>query len=91
MKLQTSMIVFKKPGFLKSFLCKCLYVCLCSLLRLLLTSDVIWIPYNWLNKFYSCYVAIVVGIVNGHGLGIKVLIETSLIIVNFLYKLFLSL
>ena len=26
--------------------------------------------YDWLNKFYSCYMATVVGIVDGHGLGI---------------------
>ena len=26
--------------------------------------------YDWLNKFYSCYIPIVAGIVNGHGLGI---------------------
>ena len=25
---------------------------------------------NWLNKFYSCYMATVVVIVNGRGLGI---------------------
>ena len=28
--------------------------------------------YDWLNKFYSCYMAIVVGNVNGHGLGIDI-------------------
>ena len=27
-------------------------------------------PYDWLNKFYSRYMAIVVVIVNGRGLGI---------------------
>ena len=31
-------------------------------------SGVIWTPYNWLNKFYSCYMAIVAVIVNGCGL-----------------------
>ena len=25
-------------------------------------------PYDWLNKFYSCYMARVAIIVNGHGL-----------------------
>ena len=30
-------------------------------------------PYDWLNKFYSCYMATVVGIVNGCGLGIDAL------------------
>ena len=27
-------------------------------------------PYDWLNKFYSCYMATVVGIVDETGLGI---------------------
>ena len=60
------------PGFLKLFLCGRLYVCFCVCppLRLLITSGVIWTPYDWLNKFYSRYMAIVVGIVNGRGLGI---------------------
>ena len=48
-------------------MCACLCVCVG---RLLITSDVIWTPYNWLNKFYSCYMANVVGIINGHSLGI---------------------
>ena len=51
----------------------CLYVCACVCVptpRLLITSDVIWILYDWLNKFYSCYMATVVGIVNECGLGI---------------------
>ena len=46
----------------------CVYVCPPP--RLLITSGVIWTPYDWLNKFYSCYRAIVVGIVNGRGLGV---------------------
>ena len=36
-------------------------------------SSVMWSgidPYDQLNKFYSCYMAVAVGIVNGHGLGI---------------------
>ena len=36
-------------------------------------SSVIWRdmdPYEWLNKFYSRYMVIVVVIVNGRGLGI---------------------
>ena len=44
----------------------CVFVCLPP--RLLITSGVIWTPYDWLNKFYSCCMATV--IVNGHGLGI---------------------
>ena len=59
------------PGFLKLIL-RGLSVCMhvCQRPRLLITSGVIWSPYDWLNKFYSCYMAIVVGIVNGCGLGI---------------------
>ena len=33
-------------------------------------SDVFHIQHPWLNKFYSCYMATVVIIVNGRGLGI---------------------
>ena len=53
-------------------MCLCVYVCMCVCppLRLLITSGVIWTPYDWLNKFYSRYMAIVVLIVNRHGLGI---------------------
>ena len=39
--------------------------------RLLKTSGVIWTLYDWLNKFYSCYITTVAVIVNGHGLGIN--------------------
>ena len=35
-----------------------------------MTSGVIWTSYDWLNKFYSCYMATVVAIVNGRGLSI---------------------
>ena len=69
------------PGFLKLILCgssACVFVCVCVCvcvyvcppLRLLITSGVIQTPYDWLNKFYSHYMAIVVIIVNGRGLGI---------------------
>ena len=50
----------------------CVFVCV-SALRLLITSGVMWYDmdsYDWLNKFYSCFMATVVSIVNGHGLGI---------------------
>ena len=53
--------------------CVCLRVCVCPLPRLLITSGVMWRdidPYDWLNKSYSCYMAIVVAIINGRGLGI---------------------
>ena len=48
----------------------CVCVCVCPSPRLLINSGVIWTPYDWLNEFYSHYMAIVVVIVNRHGLGI---------------------
>ena len=51
----------------------CVCVCVCPPLRLLITSGVMWHdmdPYGWLNKFYSFYMATVVIIINGRGLGI---------------------
>ena len=50
--------------------CVCVCVCVCPPSRLLITSGVILTLYDWLAKFYSCYVATVVGIVEGGGLGI---------------------
>ena len=47
-------------------------VCVCLTSRLLLSSGMIWIPYDWLNKFYSCYVAAVVGIISRCGFRNKV-------------------
>ena len=40
-------------------------------------SDVIRIPYNWLNKFYSCYMASVAVIVNEHGVSIDMCHENQ--------------
>ena len=40
--------------------------------RLLITSGVIWILYDWVNKFYSFYMVAVVGIISMSGLGIEV-------------------
>ena len=45
-------------------------VCVCPCPRLLITSSMICSPYDWLNKSYSCYIAIVVSIVNGCGISI---------------------
>ena len=59
-----------RAWFLEIVLCGCLYACVCPPPRLLITSGVIWTPYDWLNKFYSRYMEIVVVIVNGRGLGI---------------------
>ena len=42
-------------------------VCVCPPPRLFITSGVIWTPCDWLNKFYSCYMATVVVIVDGRG------------------------
>ena len=50
--------------------CVCVCVCVCPRPRLSITSGVIYNSYDWLNKFYSCYMATVVVIVNGRGLGI---------------------
>ena len=33
-------------------------VCVCLPPRLLITSDMILTSYNWLNKFYYCYMAV---------------------------------
>ena len=45
-------------------------VCVCPAPRLLITSGMIWTPYDWLNKFYSFYMKTLVNIVDGCGLGI---------------------
>ena len=45
-----------------------MFLCVCLPPRLLITSGMIWTPYDWLNKFYSCYMAAVVVIDDGHGL-----------------------
>ena len=53
--------------------CMCVCVCVCVRVptpRLLVTSGVIWTTYDWLNKFYTCYMATVAIIINGCGLGI---------------------
>ena len=46
------------------------FVFVCLSTGLLKTRGMIWIPYDWLNKFYSCHVATVLGTVNGCDLGI---------------------
>ena len=43
--------------------CVCICVCVCLLPWLLITSGMIWIPYNWLHKFYNFYMAAVVNII----------------------------
>ena len=58
--------------FVFVFVCVCVYlrVCVCPPPMVLITSGMIETQYNWLNKFYSCYMAIVVVIIKGCGLGI---------------------
>ena len=46
--------------------CACVCMFVCASLRLFITSGMIRTPCDWLNKIYSCCMAIVVGIVNGH-------------------------
>ena len=58
-----------------------MFVCV-SVPRLLITSDVIWTSYNWLNKCYSCYMATVVVIVNGVALALVCVMETNPIRIN---------
>ena len=43
--------------------------------RLLLTSGMIWTPYDWLNNFYTFYVAAVVGIASRYGLGVDINVQ----------------
>ena len=57
----------------------CVFVCVCvSAPRLLITSDMIWTSYDWLNKFYSFYMAPAVVIDSrGVALELKRIIETN--------------
>ena len=48
----------------------CLSVCLCPPLKLLITGGVILTLCDCLNKFYSFYVAIVIGIISRRDLSI---------------------
>ena len=48
----------------------CACVCVPTL-RLLITSGMIWTPYDWLNKLWSFYIAAVVIFSSGSGLRIQ--------------------
>ena len=50
----------------------CVSMCVCLYQKLLITSGMIWAPYDWLNKFYSFYAVAVVGMVSRCGLSIDV-------------------
>ena len=47
----------------------CVHVCVC-VPEAINNSYVIWTSYDWLNKFYGCYMATVSIIINGYSLGI---------------------
>ena len=53
-------------------MCVCVCLCVCPPPRLLITSGMIWTPYDWLNKFYSFYMVTAVVIGSRHGLRIEV-------------------
>ena len=62
------------PGYLKidSMQIAGMCECVCLLPRQLITSGMMWHDinsYSWLNKLYSCYMATLAIIVNGHALG----------------------
>ena len=64
---------FPKIDPVRTFVCMCVCVCVCPPPRLLITSGVIWRDMDhkrMVRKFYSCYMATVVVIVNRRGLGI---------------------
>ena len=45
-------------------------MCVCPRLRLFITSGLIWTSYDWLNKFYICYMATLAIIVSGLALAL---------------------
>ena len=57
-------------------------MCVCSPVRLLTTSGVIWTAYDSLNKLYGFHMAAVVDIDSEHGVSIICIVETSLIRVS---------
>ena len=64
-------------------MCVCVSVCPCS--RLLITTVVMWCdidPIHMVNKFYSCFMATVVLIINGHGLALVHVVDTNQLSVN---------
>ena len=64
------------PSIIKWFLCVHLYVSICVfvclLLMLLITSGMIWTPYDSLKKFYIFHMSTIVGIVSRCGHAIEV-------------------
>ena len=66
----TQHVWFLKIAFVRTsvYACVCMCISVCPPLRLIITSGMIWPPYDWLNKFKSFYVAAVVSIVSRCGL-----------------------
>ena len=58
-------------------------VCMSLPSRLLITSTIIWALYDWLNKFYSFYMAAVVSVVSTCSLTIECIVETKLIRLSY--------
>ena len=51
----------------------------------------IWTPHDWLNKFYSFYMAVVVVLLVGVALELMCIIETNLIRLRYMVVYLLSL
>ena len=87
--------------FLKLFLCGhlqvclcvcvCVYVCVCPPSKLLITSGVIWTPYDWLNKGYGFLWQLLLLSVMGVTLELKCIVENNLIRVSYVLLLLLLL
>ena len=52
--------------------CVCVHMCVCMCVCVPTPWGMIWTPYDWLNNFYSCYMAAIVSIISRCGLRIKV-------------------
>ena len=48
--------------------CVCMYLCVCPPTMLLITSNMIWTPYDWLIKFHGFYMVAIVDIISKRGL-----------------------
>ena len=49
-----------------------MWICMCSPPKLLIIGGMIWALYDWLNKFYSFYMAAIVDNISGRGPSIDV-------------------
>ena len=67
------------PNSVHKTVCVCVFVRVYVRLplRLLITNGVIWTPYDWLHKFYSFYVAAIVGIISRCVISIDALCENQ--------------